>query len=151
MYTLVVVDMQKTFASSRKLSVIRNCKSLLKQAMEDKAGIVFLEYMDYGQTHSELLALTKAYKKAYQINKFEDDGSAETATMVRKHRLPKRLFRVCGVNTTYCVTATVRGLTKRLPDAKIEVIGKACNSIDPTNHSMGLDYLRKLRPNIKVK
>lgn len=151
MYTLVVVDMQRAFEASQKPSVIKNCQSLVAQAMKDKAAVIFLEYMDYGKTYPKITSLTKKYKKAYKVTKFEDDGSDQTVQQLKKHKLPEQKLRVCGVNTTYCVAATVRGLTSRLPGAKIEVIGKACNSITPTNHKMGLIGLRKLRPNVKVK
>lgn len=150
-YTLLIVDMQRAFEASQKPSVIKNCQSLVAQAMKDKAAVIFLEYKDYGKTHSDITSLTKKYKKAYQVIKYEDDGSNETVKKLKKCKLPERKLRVCGVNTTYCVAATVKGLTSQLPGAKIEVIGKACNSITPSNHKMGLIGLRKLRPNVKVK
>lgn len=151
MYTLVVVDMQFDFASSRKPSVIKNCLALVKQAVKDKAGIVFLEYDTYGKTHLPLRLATSKYKKKFELTKQDDDGSPQVLTAIKKGRLPKQQIKVCGVNTTYCVAATVGGLTKRLPNAKIEVIGKACNSTSPTNHRMGLKYMRDKLPTVKVK
>ncbi len=144
MYTLVVVDMQSPFTASRKPSVVKQCQTLIKKAVKDKAAILFVEYQDYGKTDTALTKLAKDYQRAYHVIKNNDDGSREVIKTINAKRLPKQNLRVCGVNTAYCVLATVLGLTKRLHNTKIEVVAKACNSCTSTAHSAGLRQMRQI-------
>lgn len=128
-YTLVVVDMQFSFSASRNPKTIRNCEKQILQAMKNKCPIIFLEFKDYGPTLPELATLVESYNKAYFLTKSENDGSEEVLELLKKKRLPRRTFKVCGVNTDFCVLETVSGLLCRFKRSNIAVIKSACNTI----------------------
>ena len=151
MYTLIVIDMQPKFDSSQKESTIKNCRTLLRQAQKDKAGILLVEYIDYGETDNRLQNMIRDYSLTKTITKISNDGSVEIRKAIKKYNYPSKLLKVCGVNTDYCVYESVVGLTKNMPRATIEVIGKACNST--WTHKRGLAMLKELskKSNVKLK
>jgi nicotinamidase-related amidase len=142
MYTLVVVDMQSRFSASNHIAIRNNVAREIKDAMNHNAGIVFLEFTSNGPTQPELIDLTMGYKHSYVALKSMDDGSKECWTVVNHYELPARHFRVVGVNTSYCVRATVEGLAKLYPEAVIDVIADACNCTSVHEH--GLKTMEKL-------
>lgn len=148
MYTLVVVDMQARFGASNHIAVRKNVAREIKDAMNHKAGIIFLEFTNNGPTQPELLDLTMGYKHAHVALKGANDGSKECMTFMRHYDLPSRHFRVVGVNTSYCVRETVTGLTKLYPDAVIDVISDACNC--DGSHNGGLSAMSKL-PQVVIR
>jgi len=131
MYTLVVVDMQPMFSTSQKLRTKAAVNRLLKKAIKDNAPIIFLEYTRYGRTDPALLATVEGYESVHFRTKHTDDGSEEVHEVINAHNLPKKI-RICGVNTNYCVRATIMGLLDKFPMTgiaeSIEVHEKACNS-----------------------
>lgn len=148
MYTLVVVDMQADFRAANGERVVKNCQREINQAVQDGAGIIFLEYSGYEATKKELYDLVDGYARAWTAIKYHDDGSEEAASLIRTHKLDKVNIKVCGVNTDCCVKSTVSGLTSRLPNPTINVIADACDS--DWNHVHGLDVLMKM-DNVSVK
>lgn len=147
MYTLVVVDMQPGFDGALGSRVRANCLREIKQAMQDNAPIVFLEFNGYGDTMPELLDPVSNYENYHQYTKSVDDGGPEVRDAVVEHGLPKK-FKVCGINTDCCVHATVRGLTNFFPMAMIEVIADACDS--DLYHLSGLDRMKQMGGNVNV-
>ena len=144
MYTLVVVDMQPKFATSQKQSTKDRVQELILQAIEDDAGIVFLEFLGYDKTDSKLVATVEGYKKAHFQTKQENDGSFQVIEIIKKNKLPAKTVRVCGVNTNYCVRETVQGLLERVEETgiarKIEVSKSGTNC--SWDHQTGLDTMQ---------
>lgn len=146
-YSLLIVDMQKYFNAACDPLTISNCQEEIKKAIKNRAAIIFLEYAGCGKTAPELLNLIQKYDRVYVKTKKDDDGSFEAMSIINNYRLAKSTIRVCGVNTDCCVLSTVVGLHALLPNAKIEVIEKACNS--DWQHEVGIDKLHRLK-NVKI-
>ena len=140
MKTLIVVDMQPDFEASQEPKVLSAVRKEIDLAIKNSWAIIFLEYGRYHGKHQStdkrLLSLVKRYDKVFTGIKWVNNGSdvvkklcserADTPNKIPEH------FRVCGVNTAYCVLETVLGLKGDFPAAKIEVVRKACND---WNHS----------------
>lgn len=160
MYTLAVIDMQEDFLQrithNKKSTkrVIDNCKAEIAKAIKDKANILFVEYSNYGETIADLTDLAKKakYKKHFHTVKADDNGAAEISDSIKTHRLTQDKIKICGINTEYCVYATVRGLISQMKTAEIEVIADACDS--PWGHESGVAKMENLSedfPRLKVK
>lgn len=159
MYTLAVIDMQDHFLDrfidhdKSYHKVLDKCKEQVAQAIQDKAHILFVEYDGYGDTAEELLDITRdADYKAHHTIKGDDNGGTEIADAIKTLKLKKRKVRICGINTEYCVRATVRGLLQEMKNATIEVIADACDS--PWDHEGGVETLELMSesfPKLKVK
>lgn len=141
-YTLVVIDMQEYFSASRKSDTQKKVATAIRRAMRDNAGVMFVEYANYGPTLPKLTKLTKTYKRAFTVIKSANGGGNEVKTALYKHRLPRSNLKFCGVNTDYCVLATVTGVSQNLPRTKIEVLEKGCNSNG--SHARGIERLQAL-------
>lgn len=130
MLTLCIVDMQEAFGAALNAITIRACLKEIKLAINRKAPIVFLEWDGCGPTLKDLLDAVKNYELGQRTIKYADDGSAATINLLRNMQLdPDSLdYRICGVNTDYCVASTVKGLRKRLKKSRIEVAWPACNT-----------------------
>jgi nicotinamidase-related amidase len=150
LYTLCVIDMQDYFAAAHRNGVRKACIREIKKAMRNNAAILFVEYNNYGPTIELLTNLTKSakYKKTYHVIKYCDGGGYEVTEFIKKNHLPKLNIRVCGVNTDYCVLATVLGINRRWQDTKIHVVADACDSTD--SHKDGLRVLANMHPNVRL-
>ncbi len=146
MYTLVVVDMQPLFQSSQKETTKTEVDRLLKKAIEDKAGIIFLEFHRYAETDPALKATVEGYKRAFFRTKMINDGSSQVVETIKKKSLPKRKIKVCGVNTNYCVRETVAGLLEKFGKTgiakEIEVSKGGTNCA--WDHETGLESMQAL-------
>lgn len=147
-YVLLIVDMQPQFPAASGKTIIKNCKREIRKAMQEKASIIFLEYMGCGTTNDSLLSLTDGYEQVWTQEKSSDDGSDVASSLIWKYSLSRTHIKVCGVNTDCCVKETVRGLISVFPKAEIDVIGDACNS--DWDHGYGLSSMKKM-PNVNVK
>jgi len=143
-YSCIIVDMQPMFPASDSPSVQKACIREINKAMRDSAPIVFVEFDSHGHTLENLTDVVhKAkYTKVWFVIKDQDDGSKEITELLRKNHCPTNQLRVMGINSDYCVRATVEGFHRELPNARIQVIGDACNS--PYNHKMGLKTMSQL-------
>lgn len=148
MYTLVLVDMQPYFEAANSRRVRANCKREIEKAMDRRAAIIFVEFNNCGPTVKSLIEMTDDYDRRFFAYKDCDDGSAEVSDVINVNGLAAKKLKVCGVNTDCCVKATVTGLTARLPNANIQVIGDACNS--DYNHLLGIDSMKKM-VNVSIK
>jgi nicotinamidase-related amidase len=130
-YTLIIVDMQARFSAATKKIVQRNCQVEIRKAIKNNIPIVFLEFEDCGPTLRSLtdIVANANYSYAYKAVKPINDGSEHVLSLLRKKKLPRTDFRVCGVNTDCCVLSTVEGLDSKIAKKlKIEVVSKACGS-----------------------
>lgn len=123
MYSLVIVDMQPAFEAAKCNVTTDNVMRLIRQAKEDKANIITLEYEGFGPTRADLMMDLCSYDKYANAKKSDDDGSDEAieagASMFSK-------VIVCGVNTSYCVNETVQGLLRN--GKEVVVVRDACNN-----------------------
>lgn len=155
MYTLVIIDMQDRFQVNGTMPVSLACQREIKQAIEDGAHILAVEFRDCGPTIEAIASLYRDYAKAVTIEKPRNDGAAEIAAICDSRQLPKDL-RITGVNTSYCVYYTVAGLVAKSPDFKMEVIPDACANTgysyiqDEATHKHGLDSMRALK-NVSIR
>jgi nicotinamidase-related amidase len=148
MYTLVVVDMQSSFEAANSKRVRENVKREIQRAMDNKAAIVFVEYVGQGPTIPSLVKPTDDYDRVFIVRKNDDDGSKEVSKVIRDNNLPGKRVKVCGVNTDCCVLETVNGLCSRLRSASFEVVGDACNS--DFNHLTGLNDMANMS-NVSIR
>jgi nicotinamidase-related amidase len=157
-YTLVVVDMQPSFSAKEEFEVTKNIQREIFSAIYDNAHIVFVEFSYSGPTLPCLLELpsTIGYKKHYVIEKHSNDGSVEVASIIKDKSLPADHIKVTGINTDYCVLATVAGLSRLYPDSKIEVVEDSCASLWDTaspnerHHLHGIESMKRYS-NVSIK
>jgi nicotinamidase-related amidase len=151
-YTLCVIDMQDRFSASKGTSVRKACAREIKTAMKNNATVVFVEYSNYGPTLPMLTDLVKKakYSKAHTVLKHADGGGDVVAKYLRDKHLTRANLRVVGVNTNYCVMATVQGMSTHLKYSNLNVIADGCAAYGgSTGHKYGLDVMRKLS-NVKI-
>src|SRR5574338_26661 len=149
MYTLVVVDMQAKFPRSLEGDTLLHCKRAVRKAIKNRAAIVFLEFSNYGPTLPALTKLTENYDRVYHATKGEWDGSMQTLHLAQVHRLNTSKFRICGVYTECCVDATIQGLRSKKPNAKMEMIHKACGASHDSDQKRIVEQNRKLK-NVRI-
>ena len=121
---LVVVDMQPEFKAAMDEQTQINVVNEIKKAKRRNDLIIILEYRGGGSTVRRIRKAILNYDKVIYAEKDEDDGSS----YIRKHLIGKKLVRICGVNTDYCVADTAAGIAYRFADAAVQVILKACNA-----------------------
>lgn len=150
-YTLCVIDMQNYFNASKGKRVRNSCIREIKKAIKDKATILFVEYNNYGPTLSLLTDITQKakYKKAYHVIKYSDDGGQEINDFIVSRHLPRLNFRMCGINTPYCVRATVSKLASLRKNSNIQLVADACDSNNRREHISGLKTMQNLA-NVKL-
>jgi nicotinamidase-related amidase len=151
-YCLVIVDMQDQFSASKGEAVRKACVREIKSAMKNDATIVFVKYANYGPTIPLLTDLVKKtkYRKAHTVLKHANGGGDVIAKYLRDKHLTRANLRVCGVNTNYCVLATVQGMNTHLKNSNLHVVADACaTNGGATGHKYGLDAMRKLA-NVKI-
>ena len=144
-YTLVVIDMQRSFYASRGKRVQLHCKREIQRAMDDGAAIIFVEYIGQGPTIPSLVKLTDDYRRTFFIRKENDDGSSEVLKVIKSHRLPSRKLKFVGVNTNCCVLDTLTGVSAKSKKSSLEVISKACNSSMRYYHNEGLNIMARMK------
>lgn len=151
MYTLLIVDMQGSFYAKETLQLTKNLEKEILCAINNKASIVFVEFSNSGPTLDCLAELPRGHGySSYTIEKHQNDGSREIASLVVAHNLPVTHFKVTGINTDYCVAATVGGLSKLFPEAVIEVVDNCCASLwskgspNKSDHEDGIKVMKKL-------
>ena len=143
--------MQEQFKASANKRTQRYCQTEIRKAIKKNVPILFVEYDSCGDTEPSLTSIVEAskYKKAYTITKCSDDGSNDILKFMRKNKIPRSDFRICGVNTDCCVRDTVDGLDARIGKAfAINVVAKACNS--EHSHRLGLDEMVDLSDRVRV-
>ncbi len=143
-YVLTVIDMQPTFSASNDDETLENVKDLIVGAKNDKAYIVLAHYMKFGKTHDKLLTLVEKYKHKSLVYANKNDKSGAIMTKIIKKRIRAPYMKVCGVNTDACVQASVKGLSRKLPEWNIKVIKDSCNSSWSYGNKEGIEYMSKL-------
>ena len=145
-YTLCVIDMQASFGAANGAKVQQSCVREIKKAIKDNATIVFVEFEGHGPTLPLLTNLVKnaKYKRAHYVLKNTNGGGKEVAEYLRAKHLTRSNIRVVGVNTSYCVLATVQGMNTHLNTSNLNIVADGCSCQVPSSHKYGLDQMRKL-------
>ncbi len=126
--TLCIIDMQPFFISSQKPDVIKGVIHQISLAKRRRAGVVLVEYDDCGKTDDRIVNAIGNYDRAITIKKFSNDGSVVILKAIKRERFfSRRHLRLCGVNTAWCIYETAVGLSKKLPNATIQLAHGACN------------------------
>jgi len=147
---LVVIDMQPYFPATKK--ALRPVISEVKRAMKHEVPILLVElhngYDDFGITHGSITRAVEGYPYVQLVHKAYNDGSAEVKEALDEQwGLGKETaLEVCGVNTEFCVKATVKGLQLK-GFADITVLANACAGGGGHDHQM---YRWKRSPDVKV-
>ena len=122
--TLVIVDMQPSFDASAL--VLPDVMDEVKLALQNDWAIVILEFYNQGPTYPCILELAKQSRRHTVETKFKNGGEREIRVACQRLNLPTARFRVCGVNTHACVSATVNGIAKTYAQSMVVVVQNAC-------------------------
>jgi nicotinamidase-related amidase len=146
-YVLCIIDMQPYGFSNSKI-IIDNVLTLVREAIIKKAFVVVAQYKNAGNTHISIINALQDYPyKAYGWHN-RNDKSPIIQNILREKKVFTRLIKVCGVNTEYCIWATVNGLARKyyIP---IKVIESACNGTDRIIE-VALHHMRTTYKNVEV-
>jgi len=139
-YTLVVVDMQPGFKASLDADTLMGVLDEIRAAMAARMPIIVLQACAEicGNTLDAVINLLRTYDlnlwvvqdkiRRYGRDFSGSDGSFEVMEAVEILEFPSDRFRLCGVNSDVCVFLTAMVLNKELPDARIEIVKRACNT-----------------------
>jgi hypothetical protein len=141
---LVVVDMQITFRASEEVmqGVIRE----IRKSRTKKEWIVILEYDQCGRTATRILKELWHYSRVIRMVKYIDDGSIAVFHAMRRKNIRPKHIKVCGVNTSACISKTVEGLN--LLSIPITVLSNACANKDMGNTSNQIKRVSNWCPQI---
>lgn len=162
---LVIVDMQPVFDAAQNTELISRIRGQIKQAKRRGDVILVVEYAStsnywsaydkYARMRTDMRLMREIgdYSQVYHIMKSSDNGGWSIYRALKRLTREGYLsdwwttakYRVCGVNATACVLATVDGLSKRMPRAKIEVINSCCRN-EGMNRAMTKRYFQELMP-----
>ena len=135
MKCLVIVDMQYDFQASRKQETINNVIREVCRAKEKNVPIIILEYSDHGHTHNSIVNTLGNYNKWIVVTKSTDDGSNEVLEGLNNLGIPADYISrvvLTGVNFSYCVFSTAKGLTQVIPTS-IVIKKSACNCTESSD------------------
>jgi len=139
-YVLVVIDMQPYF-SETAASILNNVCDVIKQAKEDDAFVLIVQYGGCGRSYNEIYDAVGHYTKWDIVTKEHDDGSLEIWDFFEADDISlESEIRICGVNYQYCVKATAIGLLEMMPYAQIKILRSACNG--PLDYDRASDFHR---------
>lgn len=140
--TLLIVDMQRGFKTSRRLSTINACQREIKKSKKQEEHIIFLEYdvNFYGSTISELSKLVRNYKLLTRLEKFKDSGGHQVGLFLQNNGLES--IRVCGVNARFCVKKTVADLKSY---CHVTAIADGINDLCERDHLDNDDLLNVIK------
>jgi nicotinamidase-related amidase len=136
--TLVLVDVQYWFLGESEADQKLLRKILLQVRLAKKlcwpivvvelvpAGMLPHAIVGAGKTRDEIMEELRGYEHFEVVQKRGTDGSAEVLDACAKRQFHTDRFRVIGLTTHACVTATATGLAKRVPPSTVEVIRRAC-------------------------
>lgn len=146
-YVLCIIDMQPQGFSNATI-VLENVLTLIEEAINAKAFVVIAQFKRCGNTHDAIRNALLHYPFAAYVWHNKNDKSPQIRDILQQRRVLVRGFKVCGVNTEYCVFATVKGLSKKYY-VSIKVIEAACNGTD-LSVATALHHMRTMYKNVEV-
>ena len=96
-------------------------KRLVAANIREGNPILLVEYHREGRTIPPIYDMLKGYKHKSRCTKRYDGGSKEVIRAITRRGFPINKLVVCGIFADCCVSATVAGLSRSLPDSKIIV------------------------------
>ena len=146
---LVVIDMQEEFAVSAK-KVIEPCYEEILNAKRRREHIAQVEYSMCGWTYAKIDDAIAYYSKRILVTKNCNSAAANLKRAIARRKLPiPRHFRICGVNTNWCVRATIEDLARTYPKSKISLLSHACFDRTPHEHDLGIKSIQRV-PNVTI-
>lgn len=157
---LIIIDMQPYFYKRELASTPESAKNMvhdevdnlnqkiakhIRNAKKNGQTIIFVEYENNNadpndiKTNEFLTNQIKEYPHSFTVRKKRDDGSKEIIVLLEEQKLTNEL-QICGQYADACVTATIQGLTKALPNRSILVLSDACRSTAYTGNNHGTIY-----------
>jgi hypothetical protein len=128
--TLLVVDMQPEVLRFLSVLFIEKVAFEIRQACNNNHSVLFLESEDDSHTISGLLnipAEKKGFGRFARVIKYGSNGALEVIDACMVNDFKMEHIRVCGVFGNSCVFETVSGLSRSLPNARIDVVESACD------------------------
>lgn len=138
---LVIIDMQYDFKESFNKRIINECIREIRRAKRLKLPIFIVEYVGCDETVEEIMQAVNGYKKAFFIEKGDDDGSDVLSDFFWENNYYFNSLRICGVNACCCVAETVWGLNEKYPKLRIYLNNKACGTF---GHAKRVKYRERL-------
>lgn len=139
MSTLCVIDMQPKFEAAKCRSTTAQVVDQINLAKKQRDNIVLVSYNGFGPIDENVWNAAKEYRHKIHIFKDASDGSEQIVDACNDMGYNTDRFVVCGIETDCCVRHTTEGLLWRLPQCKIEIPVKACNTWR-TNQLEALDW-----------
>jgi nicotinamidase-related amidase len=134
-YSLVVIDMQPYFSTTRCVKLVANCLREIKAAKRLGNHVMLVRLGQYGKSLEKLYRSLRGYDNRSYVTKWRQSGATDVL-----YGLPKKThLKFCGVNTDLCVQDTVLDIANDYPRRyKIEVVADACASWNEDRHTNGL-------------
>lgn len=117
--------MQPYFAAATCKRTIKSVIHEIELAKRRKAWIILIEFLGCGKSNKGIINKLKGYRKVYRYTKDIPDGSRGIVKAAKAKKFNLDTIKVCGVNTTACVSDTINGLTERQPNCKIKLVKKS--------------------------
>jgi nicotinamidase-related amidase len=155
MYSLVLIDLQTEFLEQLKdlgKNVMSNCTNLIREAINDNAKIILVEYIGFGFTTPEIKLQLSNYHYDV-VCKERDDGSLELKDFFNENKLNPSKVKIAGIFSNQCVRETVVGLLETTK-YNIEVCKNAIDSWSVKHNNEAVryfDYCGKMGMSIQVK
>lgn len=124
MSILVIVDVQPNYPSAD----LALRKAVCRAIRAHRGPICILEYEGNGKTYPCVLKACKG-RRVFYCEKNRDDGGEVVALGTYREGLGHhRHYKICGVNTAYCVLSTASGILRERFDSTVTILESACRT-----------------------
>lgn len=126
--TLVIIDMQRTFVRECMVdeeSIIPVICELVEQAIENKWGIIVVEFYNMGKTIDEITNAIGDYQHQKTVTKNRTDGGKEVVRCLNENDKWSRNLLICGVYGNECVADTVKGILTNSDVVEVDIVDDA--------------------------
>lgn len=125
--TLVLVDLQDNFVGGvlGRDDIIAAARREILLAKAAGDAIVRINYATCGDTNEHIEELLQGYSRLAEIEKAQEDGSAEVSDECMRRGFGTEVFRACGVYAVACLHSTVVGLAAYYPCGRVAVVRQA--------------------------
>ena len=152
--TLVIIDMQSTYAPAREPDVIAAVLREIEVAAINGWPVVVVECIPdlAGGTQKVLIDRLDELEVVYDVvSKEDDDGSFPVLKSCVRNGFGTDSLRLCGVHASLCVLKTAMGLKRLMPACAVHAIADACgDGYYPIRDSLSTVWSRFRRADILV-